>query len=980
MAVDIRGRIECNLGTLISASLNDSYLPGAGIIKTTGFAIITGELESFIGDDIQFTVIPPGNGLKYRIPRYVKLVSARYNPVERTTRCELACNWALRETWAENIIWTPEDDPKNQDDPLTPENEGYTQGDYDIVTAPIYGSSVLKFCLGKLGLVGIDSEVASQKFSRPEFDFSPGYVQIASDLLLSLGLVGIGLGDNIVAAVEPFLASAVAITEQNLISLEPTGSGVPPSGVLVEYETLKLREPDTEDIARNNWEVEEVLGAPTTVRISYKEGDELWSSSFAYIPYQKIWRKYDEWNRLVESVTLNRSIGAAVAASYCQALIDDDFKSEFFILGRRSIAYGNQIFDTVTTVDVKYVLDAPLVITYGQNRTPLAGYEEVESETQSTYKAVAEVLCSVAPGFFDEDDNLINIGPGYEVNGVMLDIAPNDRPPLLVERTTTTYEQSKRNVTVAVAGTATDEESNESYSYTRLGYFPVTKTITQSAKCYGLTSRGQQDIATRVDQGETLEDIARDVLAFSDDGTEVRIVSGREAVLQARPSAADRILAQNADTSGNTADNGYSTVEESETVLVEGGAGGGLFPLRLRIPYVSDDTFVRSGVPPSVTYSVEPAEPKPEEAALEFGRTQSALVIGSQLGATIQCAANALGGSPVGPVVVKLGGSSAGYLKNGVTYTLSSEGAIASADLIARGNSGGDIAWLPKPENVLLPNLPTITSTAPTTVLGTIATVGSDPQAALNAAFSTAEAGDGVLALDTYFYWLYTGTTWNNVGLTPGDIVADPVVVPMFEEIVLLRGTVRSKLNVTRIPYALELLTEVEPLVVTLGVTAARVKLLTSEAGALTLSGQPAALLRRYRMVSQAGGFALIGFGAGSVRDYAIGTNAGTFTAAGQPAALVAERLPLIAEAGVFTLDGEDASLRAVQPLPAEVGTFTLEGEAANFIRQLKLDGAPASLVLTGNAAQLFVNDYFSSWATQTYGYESLVYPDWWAE
>jgi hypothetical protein len=179
---------------------------------------------------------------------------------------------------------------------------------------------------------------------------------------------------------------------------------------------------------------------------------------------------------------------------------------------------------------------------------------------------------------------------------------------------------------------------------------------------------------------------------------------------------------------------------------------------------------------------------------------------------------------------------------------------------------------------------------------------------------------------------------------------ATTVVLP-YNETAIYDGRLRIGSVVRKFDYALELLTEVEPLAITLGVTAARVKLLVSDAGALTLSGQAAALVRRYRMVSAAGSFALNGFGAGSVRDYVIGTNAGTFTATGQPAALVAERLPLISEAGAFTFVGEDATLRVVQAVRAEVGAFTLTGQSAEFVRNYVVNAEAGSVSLSGQAS-----------------------------
>ncbi len=826
MAVDIRGRVTCNLGTLISASLNDSYLPNAGYIKTTGTAIIAGFVESSIrpGDDVEFKVAPADGVFAYKIPRYVKCISIRYNPVDRTSRVELGCNFALAENFAENIVWTPADDP---------ENEGITIDDSSIITAPIYARSVADFCLTKLGWMGIDSSLFKQTFSRPEFDFSGGYVQVLGDLMLSSGLVGVGQRANIVNAVLPEGLTCISITENDLISYEPTGTGVPPSSINVDYDTVRLKTPDPEQVAKTNWEVEEVFGTPTTVRISFKNGDETWSSTFNYVPYQKIWRQYDTWDRLVRSVTVNRTIGAAVAASYCQALVQDDANKNVG-LGARAISYGNQGFDSTSTVDIKYVIDAPVDISIAGPRTPTVGYEEVLSETQSTYRASAEVLCSVAPGFFDEDDDLISIGDGVAYESLAGDLPPTPLVGILTEQTITTYEQAKRNVTV-VTETVKDEEGNESYRYGRLGYFPVTKTITKSAKCYGFTSRGQQDIATRVDQGETLENFASDVLALADDGTEVRIVSGREAVLQARPRAAERILAQSADTTGRASDNGYSTEFDNETLLVGDIKASPSTPLRLRIPYVSDDIFIRTGTPPDATYTSERPEFLPEDAAAAFGKLQGQLIIGSAFGASIQCVGNTMGSDIVGKINIQIGDSSAYYYKNGITYTLSSEGVISGADLIAEGNGGGETAWLPVPTGVSLPPLPTVTSTAPTTLLGTIATVGATPQTALNAAYPGATAGDGVRASDTYSYWVYNGTTWIDVGLVPGKIVANPVVVPMYEVIVSLRGTTRTSVTVTSIPYGLTLLTVLPALTVRSTVAANRYRLTEVPAAGLAL-------------------------------------------------------------------------------------------------------------------------------------------------
>jgi hypothetical protein len=294
-----------------------------------------------------------------------------------------------------------------------------------------------------------------------------------------------------------------------------------------------------------------------------------------------------------------------------------------------------------------------------------------------------------------------------------------------------------------------------------------------------------------------------------------------------------------------------------------------------------------------------------------------------------------------------------------------------------------DIVYTPVAPGITYEALPEIViiDNSPDQIIGCIFDTADNAQSRLNALFPTAIAGDGVIERRNNDIWVYDGVLWNNVGPTPGPTVQDltTLVLP-YNETAVYESRIRLSGSITKFDYELELLTEIDPLKIALGVTVARVKLLAGEVGALILSGQNAALLRRYRMISAAGSFGLTGLSAGSIRDYVIGTNAGTFGITGQEAQLIYGRLPLVAEAGIFAFDGEDVILQLLKTLPAEAGAFTLEGEAANFIRQLKIEGASAAFALTGSAAQLQAEDYFSRWATQTYGFESLVYPDWWAE
>jgi hypothetical protein len=64
-------------------------------------------------------------------------------------------------------------------------------------------------------------------------------------------------------------------------------------------------------------------------------------------------------------------------------------------------------------------------------------------------------------------------------------------------------------------------------------------------------------------------------------------------------------------------------------------------------------------------------------------------------------------------------------------------------------------------------------------IIGSVASVGGDPQATLNAAFPSATAGEAVIADDTGNLWVYDGAVWTDVGQIQGDIGATGATGPV---------------------------------------------------------------------------------------------------------------------------------------------------------------------------------------------------------
>lgn len=207
--------------------------------------------------------------------------------------------------------------------------------------------------------------------------------------------------------------------------------------------------------------------------------------------------------------------------------------------------------------------------------------------------------------------------------------------------------------------------------------------------------------------------------------------------------------------------------------------------------------------------------------------------------------------------------------------------------------------------------------------------------------FDAANPGDVWLSLPVDTPPIYEKT------LTP------TALIPVYQEAVKAVGVVRLRLLATRYAYNLSVADRIASLPITLGLSAARVKLIGCAEATYTLSGKTAAFAFTKRVQAAAGSFVSTGYSAGSVRSYGIGTNAGTFALSGQNAIVAYQRSQFAAAAGSYSLGGESVGWRKGIIMSAAAGSFSLGGQAAYSIRSYRLVGAASSCVATGQVAQL---------------------------
>ena len=205
------------------------------------------------------------------------------------------------------------------------------------------------------------------------------------------------------------------------------------------------------------------------------------------------------------------------------------------------------------------------------------------------------------------------------------------------------------------------------------------------------------------------------------------------------------------------------------------------------------------------------------------------------------------------------------------------------------------------------------------------------------------------------------------------------IILEPYSEIVPLLGITVVGLSIHEYPYELTLPGESIAAVIRM-IIDIPTYILGTDAGTFTTTGQAASLKRTFKVIGAAGTFTLTGAASGFLRDYVVAGTAGSIALAGQDAATLYQRNPLAADAGAFVLQGQDAQFFRGKTLFADAGAFAVSGEAAGLLSARLLPASSATFNVNGQDAALSYDDFFASWAEQTYVDSWLDAIDWWAD
>jgi hypothetical protein len=638
MPVDIRANVTCSLGTLISATVSDDYIQGSGLIKTRGSCEISGLVSPAVGSVVTFNYTK--SGVTRAIPRKLRVLSSFADPYRRTTKVELGCKLTYLQDLKDPINWSALDDPENND---------ISEAETQIVTFPIWASSVMAQCLTKLGIAA-SSIPLTNKFSVAEFDFGSGYVQTLSDLLVSesyCGYLDYTETLQIISLSSP-PGSGPSFSEAQLIDIGPIGVGdLAGDAVVVSYSTLKLKIPDDTEVASKEGDDPPV----TTIGVTAGWGTDTATTSST----SEIGIAYTDVNGNSKVKLYATKKSSTEQTTYTEKTFNGE-KSN--VVTQRKIFEDSSLIEVMGAAAQAY-LEAGFSFGNSQISSTTTEQFQYDNEGNETFREM------------------------YKTGSAAFLAGSASIPWTYLNEDGSTEVVSVPTGNVSLERVTVNTYINGNYR----------KTITRRYGPWIQTAAGQQAIAESREALTTDTAIAQilDVVYGGItllDVTVNTVRSAPQAGSQLAPLPEDINNENLADPDTSDPDNGFRTESTSEIELATGSLSA-TRRIELSMPYAPDDTFVRvvESFNPTV-YSYRSFSSNAPAKAKLFGTTQNRLLFGNRNGMNIQTVPEVLPNAPFGAFYLSANGVVTQYRTNGTSWTMDSNGVVASTDALYWGIVG----------------------------------------------------------------------------------------------------------------------------------------------------------------------------------------------------------------------------------------------------------------------------------------------------
>ncbi len=679
MSIDIRAKIYCSLGPVISGSINDSYLQGAGLVKTQGEVILNGRYSPPTGMVVDFGYLR--NGVLSRVPRRLRVLSLFVDPYRNTTTVQLGCK----------LTYLEDRKPVETTATGADENPSIPCEVFQQAIIPISANYVFDQCLSALGLTSTAVNLTS-KFSVESFDLSPGYIQVIEDLLVSECYFGYLDEEEllVIRSLDETTGVGPLIEEDKIIDISQIGVGdLPGDAVKVTYNTLRLRPPgdlSESDVARRNWEYEfsSVVNNPT--KIETFNNFTFTTYLFPNYTISETRNTYDSWNRKTSSITTTKRSIIVANPSYVNSVFQFNLINVWDSEGTENYVASMKAGVNTIEVDEKeekyYTYTVPAV-----GDTNSCGYQEAEEkqdignikteeyrlyETPMAIAAAYNLQTYIAGAFFSIDNPIRVFTPPYRAYSGNPNFGPYNPTGNLYLTKKEIIEYESYDISI-----------NNNFNGGRV---PVnsetTKTITTTWVSLIYTPEGQQ-LFYKLARTNIGGDLETNFMNLVYQGSEIvlldkqtELIYGANYGLQVRPNPAEI----------NNSENSREEPTESvaEIQWVTGGATSDTI-VEFQLPYAPDDEITWSA---GTGYGSIPSAAA--ALATNFGRIQNRLLLGNRYGINLQLSSDLVPRRPFDPMYISANGQMGQYRVNATGWVFDASGIVSSIDALFWAAIGSD--------------------------------------------------------------------------------------------------------------------------------------------------------------------------------------------------------------------------------------------------------------------------------------------------
>jgi len=236
--LDVRAWTYCNVGPVISGSLEESSIVGAGLINVSGSVLLDGVFNVREGQTIELSYYK--NGRMARLGRKLRAISSYANPVTRTTEVRVGCllTYQANSEPPPQTLYSVDDT-----DPDALELTGIAKL---LLIKPTRAQYVAQQCCAALGISHAAIPLTNT-FYREDFKISGPYLRVLSDLLISENYVGYMDTTETLRfiSLNSPSGSGPVLDENRIIDISPINVGDPDADTvysIVNHKKIKLDE------------------------------------------------------------------------------------------------------------------------------------------------------------------------------------------------------------------------------------------------------------------------------------------------------------------------------------------------------------------------------------------------------------------------------------------------------------------------------------------------------------------------------------------------------------------------------------------------------------------------------------------------------------------------------------------------------------------------------------------------------------------